>query len=151
MKSKPTWPDSFGSNHVGFSCFSLRWILDLTRAFRGLDLMQAFARSIVETVRHPLLVLDVGLKVVVANPSFYRTFGTTESATEGNDFFVIDGGRWDQPRLRTLLKEVIPRDGLFKDVEVEYECRPSGAARDGPQRSPGGPRRRRHPDDSSGH
>ncbi len=84
--------------------------------------MQAFARSIVETVRHPLLVLDVELKIVDANPSFYRTFGCAASATEGYDFFVIDGGRWDQPRLRTLLKEVIPRDGSFKDVEVEYEC-----------------------------
>ncbi len=84
--------------------------------------MQDFARSIVETVRHPLLVLNVGLNVVVANPSFYRTFGSAASDTEGRDFFEIDGGRWDQPRLRTLLKEVIPRDGSFKDVEVEYEC-----------------------------
>src|SRR5271154_1637259 len=84
--------------------------------------MQHFARSIVETVRHPLLVLDVQLKVVVTNPSFYRTFGSTASATVGHDFFVIDGGRWNQPRLRTLLNEVIPKAGSFKDVEVEYDC-----------------------------
>ena len=84
--------------------------------------MQAFAQSIVDTVRHPLLVLDGRLCVVAANPSFYRTFGTTSAATERHDFFEIDGGRWDQPRLRTLLREVIPRDRSFKDVEFEYDC-----------------------------
>ena len=107
MKSKPTWQIPLGPPRRLF-LFSLRLILDLTRSFRGLDVMQAFARSIVDTVRHPLLVLDAGLRVVVANASFYRTFGSTASATEGHDLFEIDGGRWDQPRLRTLLKEVIP-------------------------------------------
>jgi hypothetical protein len=53
---------------------------------------------------------------VVANPSFYRTFGSAASATVGNDLFKIDGGRWDQPRLRALLKDVIPEDRSFKDV-----------------------------------
>ncbi len=84
--------------------------------------MQAFARSILDTVRHPLLVLDAGLRVVVANPSFYRTFGSASSATEGHDLFEIDGGRWDQPRLRGLLKDVIPKDASFKDLEVESDC-----------------------------
>jgi signal transduction histidine kinase len=84
--------------------------------------MQAFARSILDTVRHPLLVLDAGLRVVVANPSFYRTFGSISSATEGHGLFEIDGGRWDQPRLRALLKDVIPKDAAFKDFEVEYDC-----------------------------
>jgi signal transduction histidine kinase len=84
--------------------------------------MQSFARSIVETVRHPVLVLNAELRVVVANPAFYRTFGSTASATEGHGLFELDGGRWDQPGLRTLLKDVIPRDGSFKDHEVEYDC-----------------------------
>jgi PAS domain S-box-containing protein len=84
--------------------------------------MQSFARSIVETVRHPLLVLDSELRVVVANPSFYHTFGTTSLATVGHGLFVIDGGKWDQPGLRTQLKEVIPRDGSFNDYEVEFDC-----------------------------
>jgi PAS domain S-box-containing protein len=88
--------------------------------------MQAFARSIVETVRHPLLVLDEKLQVVVANPAFYRTFGVTASAIVGHDLFEIDGRRWDHPRLRTLLLEVIPRDGSFEDLEIEYDCRHLG-------------------------
>ncbi len=84
--------------------------------------MQDFARSIVDTVRHPLLILDAELRVVVANPSFYRTFGGAAAATVGQDFFKIDGGRWDQPRLRSLFTDVIPKNGSFKDHEVEYDC-----------------------------
>jgi PAS domain S-box-containing protein len=83
--------------------------------------MQAFARSIVDTVRHPLLVLDEDLWVVVANPSFYRTFGSTSSDTEGHGLFELDAGRWDQPHLRTLLEDVISRDGIFKDHEIESD------------------------------
>ncbi len=84
--------------------------------------MQEFARSIVETVRHPLLVLDAELRVVVANASYYRTFGSTPAATVGRDMFEMDGGRWDRPLLRSRFQEVIPRNGSFKDVEFEYEC-----------------------------
>jgi light-regulated signal transduction histidine kinase (bacteriophytochrome) len=84
--------------------------------------MKAFAHGIVETVRHPLLVLDAVVHVVVANASFYRTFGSGSSATVGHDFFEIDGGRWDQPRLRTLLKEVTftAQPGLFAECDPAF-------------------------------
>jgi PAS domain S-box-containing protein len=96
---------------------------DLDRPIPGeVEVMQAFARSIVETVRHPLLVLDEQLRVVVANPSFYRTFGGTSAATVGHGLFEIDGGRWNQPRLQRLLEDVIPQDRPFKDIEIEYDC-----------------------------
>lgn len=82
--------------------------------------MQTFARSIVETVRHPLLVLDARHRVVAANTSFYRTFDSTPSATEGHDLFEIDGGQWDIPLLRKLLEEIMP-DGSFEDLEVKHD------------------------------
>jgi len=84
--------------------------------------VQEFARGIVETVRHPLLVLDAELRVVVANVPYYRAFGTTSAATVGRHLFELDGGPWNQPRLRFLLNEVIPKDGSFKDIEAEYDC-----------------------------
>ena len=90
--------------------------------------MQAFARSIVETVRHPLLVLDAGLRVVVANASFYRTFGGTPATTDGRDLFELDGGRWDRPGIRPLLDDVITRDGSFEDHEVVF-TQPGGGRR----------------------
>ena len=101
-------------------------ILDFTRLRQRRDAMQTFARSIVETVRHPLLVLDAGHRVVVANASFYRTFDSTPPATEGHDLFEIDGGRWDIPPLRKLLEEIMP-DGSFEDFEVKHDFPQLGA------------------------
>ncbi|MGH7232051.1 MAG: PAS domain-containing protein, partial [Nitrospiraceae bacterium] len=46
----------------------------LKRAEQQITEAQAFAESIVATVRHPLLVLDGGLRVVSANAAFYRFF-----------------------------------------------------------------------------
>lgn len=65
------------------------------------------------------------MRVVVANPSFYRTFGGTASSTEGRDLFEI-GGVWDHSRLRTLLMDIIPKDASFKDIEIEYEVPGAG-------------------------
>ncbi|UCF01961.1 MAG: PAS domain-containing protein [Deltaproteobacteria bacterium] len=33
-----------------------------------------YAESVVDTVREPLVVLDAGLRVILANRSFYETF-----------------------------------------------------------------------------
>ncbi len=80
-----------------------------------------YFESIVDTVREPLLVLDRDLKVVSANRSFYRVFRTTARQTEGEAIFDLAAGRWDIPRLRKLLEEILPRNSVFEDYEVEVE------------------------------
>ncbi len=45
------------------------------RAEQALRDALAFAESIVDTMRDPLLVLDGALRVVSASREFYRTFG----------------------------------------------------------------------------
>ena len=39
--------------------------------------------GILGSIREPLILLDAGLKVVTANPSFYRTFNVDPDETEG--------------------------------------------------------------------
>ena len=39
--------------------------------------------SILGSIREPLILLDSGLRVVTANPSFYRTFNVLPEKTEG--------------------------------------------------------------------
>jgi PAS domain S-box-containing protein len=80
--------------------------------------MRAFAQSIVETVRHPLVVLDGRLRVRRANAAFYRVFGGTSAETEGRPLFEVGSGPWDIPRLRALLEDVIGRGEPFEDFEV---------------------------------
>lgn len=84
--------------------------------------MRGFAQSIVETVRHPLLILDGDLRVRKANASFYRTFQASRAETERHLVYELGGGQWDIPRLRALLEEVARGGGSsFKDVEVRHD------------------------------
>ncbi len=82
--------------------------------------MRAFAQSIVETVRHPLLLLNSQLRVQSANAAFYRTFCIGKLETVSKLVFDLDRGEWDIPRLRTLLSEVIT-GGSFEDFEVKHD------------------------------
>ena len=81
----------------------------------------AFMESIVETVREPLVVLDAQLRVVAANPSFYRTFQVTPEETEGRFLYDLGNRQWDIPRLRELLEKIIPEKSVFEDFEVEHD------------------------------
>ena len=77
--------------------------------------------DIIETVREPLLVLDSDLRVLSANRSFYEAFKVTPQETIGNLIYDLGNRQWDIPKLRTLLEEILPKDNLFDDYEVEHE------------------------------
>jgi PAS domain S-box-containing protein len=80
----------------------------------------AFAESIVDTMRDPLLVLDGNLRVVTASQQFYRSFGVTREETEGRLVYELGNRQWDIPRLRTLLEDILPQESTFRDFEVEH-------------------------------
>ena len=84
--------------------------------------MQArdYAQAIVETVP-PLLVLDSDLRVQTANESFYKHFRISPSKTQGRLVYELGNGQWNIPRLRTFLKDILPRHSFFKDFEVTHE------------------------------
>src|SRR6201993_5159088 len=82
---------------------------------------QHLAKSIVGTVREPLVVLDGDLRVRLANRSFYRTFLVKPEETEGVSLFGLGDGHWDIPELRSLLLEVLPRNTHIDDFEVDRE------------------------------
>jgi two-component system, chemotaxis family, CheB/CheR fusion protein len=78
------------------------------------------ALAIVETIRHPLLVLDSGLHVASANPAFLRLFRTNEQETVGKPIYELDGGQWNIPALRELLEEILPKKTTVEDFKVEH-------------------------------
>lgn len=80
-----------------------------------------FAEGIVETVREPLLVLDGELRVVRANPAFYRLFQTTREETENCLLYELGNGQWNIPELRRLLEEILPINTRFNDFEVRHD------------------------------
>ncbi len=73
-------------------------------ARRAVDEARRFAEGIVETVREPLLVLDGDLRVVRANPAFYRLFQSTPQETENRRLYELGNGQWNIPELRRLLE-----------------------------------------------
>jgi PAS domain S-box-containing protein len=79
-----------------------------------------YAESIVETVREPLMVLNVDLKVLSANRSFYNSFKVTPDETVGNFIYDLGDRQWDIPRLRTLFEDILPKNTKFDNFEVEH-------------------------------
>jgi diguanylate cyclase (GGDEF)-like protein/PAS domain S-box-containing protein len=75
----------------------------------------------VATVREPLVVLDADLRVVSTNHSFYEVFAVKPEETEGQLIYDLGNKQWDIPKLRKLLKEILPKSGTFADYEVEHE------------------------------
>jgi len=78
-------------------------------------------KSIVATIRDPLLVLDGTLRVRTASRSFYQTFQETPTRTEGSFLYELGNGEWDIPELRALLQDILPRESAFENFEVTQE------------------------------
>jgi signal transduction histidine kinase len=81
----------------------------------------AYAESIVDTVREPLIVLDGALRVRTASRAFYDTFDVSRELTEGQFIYDLGNGQWNISALRTLLEQVLPRETSIKDFEVEHD------------------------------
>ncbi|MGV7229938.1 MAG: chemotaxis protein CheB [Nitrospirales bacterium] len=78
------------------------------------------ADSMMQTVREPLLVLDEGLRVKLANRAFYQTFKCLPGSVEQHLLFEVDDGQWENPALRQLLEKVVPANESFQDFPVEH-------------------------------
>lgn len=77
-----------------------------------------YSVAIVEAVREPLVLLDSGLRVLVANAAFYRTFEVTSDVVRRRSLFDLAHSRWDAPELHAVLQELQERDIAFENHEV---------------------------------
>jgi two-component system CheB/CheR fusion protein len=93
----------------------------LKQAELGSEWARLYAERIVATAREPLLVLDDELRVVSANPAFYRTFRLSPDDVEGRPLPELGGGRWSAPALVEQLSAVLPTGAEVADVEIEHE------------------------------
>jgi two-component system CheB/CheR fusion protein len=93
---------------------------DVDHLKRTLDQTRAFADTIVESAREPILVLDSKLKVTAANPAFYRTFDVSREETEKRLIYELGDGQWNIAKLRELLEEIVPRNSRVDDFEMSH-------------------------------
>jgi len=81
----------------------------------------ALANAIVDTVRDPLVVLDQDLRVIAASRSFYNRFGLVQDDVRGQLFYELDGGQWNIPELRDLLRSISNGQATVEGYEVDRE------------------------------
>jgi len=88
---------------------------------RALQDALEYTKSIINTVRESLVVLDANLKIASASRSFYQTFKVKPEETEGRFIYDLGNRQWDIPKLRELLEDILPRHKAFDDFEVEHD------------------------------
>ena len=79
------------------------------------------AQAIVDTVRDPLLVLDLNLRIVAAGRSFLQTFQLVREDVRGRLLYEIEDGQWNIPELRTLLETIAKDHAPVEGYEVDRE------------------------------
>ncbi|MEK6202032.1 MAG: response regulator, partial [Desulfobulbaceae bacterium] len=88
---------------------------------KAADEAHAFAESIINTVREPLISLDQNLRVVTASSSFYEFFQVKPEETVGQLIYDLGNKQWDIPKLRELLETILPQKTSFDNYEVEHD------------------------------
>ena len=100
---------------------------ELNRVNEAVRMARDSAERIVENVPRPLLVLNGKLRVQTASRAFYEAFQTAPSETADCFLYDLGNGQWDIPELRTLLGEVLPKNGEVRDFEVRHTFKKLGA------------------------
>src|SRR5450432_4663853 len=93
---------------------------EVAKAAADLKAIETFSQNIVDTVREPLLMLDTTLRVHSANRAFYQTFQVSPQETEHHLIYELGNGQWDIPALRILLEDIVPKNSVFNDFELEH-------------------------------
>ncbi len=77
--------------------------------------------SIMDSVHEPFLVLDRNMMIVSANRSFHKIFGVTTADTVGRQIYELSQHKWDIPKLRNLLENILPVNPVVERFEIEHE------------------------------
>ena len=98
----------------------------LKRALQEAEHARDYANSIVETVPTSLVVLDGSLRIVSANPPFYRSVVARGNLTEHPGLFEIGAGALDVPALREATERSLAAQTSFQDLEIQCTFPASG-------------------------
>jgi len=93
----------------------------LKRGEHAIAAARDYAEAIVRTVANPLVILNAELRVDTANDAFYNTFKVEPSESEGRLIYELGNHQWNIPRLRELLKDILPGNSVFDNFEVTHD------------------------------
>lgn len=75
---------------------------------------------IANIARESFIILDPDLRVITANPIFYKVFCVTPEQTENKLLYDLGNGQWDIPELKKILEEILPQKKIVQDYEVTH-------------------------------
>lgn len=90
----------------------------IKQSSRVIQEAREYAEAIVETVRHPMVVLDNDLRLKTVNKAFYQTFQMTPGESIGQSIFQIKDSQWNLLELCTLLTDLRDHDEVFENFAV---------------------------------
>ncbi len=113
-----TWDDKIEGAVLSFQ--------DIDSLKRTLDQTRTFAEALIENARESVLVLDEGLRVILANPVFCQTFQVSPKETKGRPIYELGNRQWDVPRLRELFHEITTHNTRIDGYEVRHKSKHLG-------------------------
>ena len=96
-------------------------ITERRKAQQIIEEARAYAETILETMREPLIVLDTDLKIISANKSFYQTFKVDHKETQGRFIYDLGNRQWDIPKLRQLLGDILTKKTTVDGYEIKHD------------------------------
>lgn len=115
-------PYRTSDNKIDGAVVTLFDITDLKQKQEMLQVYAAYREAIVQTIRDPLLVLDSKLHVKFANRSFYKNFPMAPENTIRRYIYDLGTGEWNNPEVRVLLEEILPKHTVIEDYPVQHCC-----------------------------
>jgi PAS domain S-box-containing protein len=79
------------------------------------------AENILDVAREPMLILDMNLRVQLANEAFYRHFQLNENDTIGYKIYDIGNGQWDIPCLEELFEKTRSQSQKITGFTIDHE------------------------------
>jgi PAS domain S-box-containing protein len=106
-------------DHDGFILLAIEDVSEERAARKESKRNWQLTKSIVDTIRNPLVVLESDMTIVTASKAFLTIFGITEAETRGRRISELGQHQWDVPALRHLMEKVLPDNKPIENFEIE--------------------------------
>lgn len=93
------------------------------------EIATTLAMAIVGSSAAPMLLIDSDAVLLGASDSFYQVFALDPVATVGKRVYDLDGGRWDLPRIHSLIGASLLIGTSVDPYEIDLKTRHQGVRR----------------------
>ena len=106
-------------DHDGFILLAIEDVSEERAARKESVRNWLLTKSIVDTIRDPLVVLENDMTIVTASKAFLTIFGITQAEAHGRRVSELGQHQWDVPALRHLMEKVLPENKPIENFEIE--------------------------------